>query len=303
MYYFVFALLYLFSLLPYFIIYAISNCIAFLLYHVVRYRRKVVFSNLTYAFPEKSAPEIQTIAKQFYKNFCDSWLETIKMISISESTLKKRISSDVKVLDQFFEAGRGVNILLGHQFNWEYCNLIVPHRVPFKVLVAYSPIENKTLNRLFLYIRQRFDAVLVPHNDMRRAMLPHRHTQYILGLVADQSPPVPSKSYWVNFLNKPTPFLKGPEKGARFANTPCVFVNISRSKRGHYNVDMKLLNENPAAGKEGELTKQYAVMLEQSIRQDPALYLWSHKRWKHPWHEHYMKEWVDPVIAAPTQNG
>lgn len=300
MYYIVFGLLYLFSLLPFFILHAISDVVAFLLYHVVRYRKDIVFENLKRAFPGKTDEERKKIAKQFYRNFTDSWLETIKLISISVKRIGKRISTNLQCLHDLYPGGRNANIFMGHQFNWEYCNASVPVRVPYTILVAYSPIGSKILDRLFLYIRQRFGCILLPFNDMKRAMLPYRHKQHMLALVADQSPPVPSKCYWLNFLNTPTPFLKGPERGARIGNVPVVFMSLSKTKRGYYHIQATMLNENPGETKEGEITKQYITTLEGYIHQQPELYLWSHKRWKHPWKDEYAKLWVDPVVPSPA---
>jgi KDO2-lipid IV(A) lauroyltransferase len=295
MYYIVFGFFYLFSLLPFWLLYFFSNGFAFILYHVIAYRKDIVFSNLATAFPEKTAAERKKIAKQFYRNFSDNWLETIKMLSISEKNIGKRITTDLTVLQEIYASGRCCDILLGHQFNWEWCNASVPVRVPFRVLVAYSPIKSKIVDRLFLHLRQRFGCILLPFDDMRRAMLPHRNSQYLLGLVADQNPAIPERSYWLNFLNTPTSFLKGPEKGARIGNIPAAFMAFSKTKRGHYHLQASLLHLNPRETTEGELTKKYVSLLEENIRKHPDLYLWSHRRWKHPWKEDYKKSWIDNV--------
>jgi KDO2-lipid IV(A) lauroyltransferase len=292
MYYLFFAALYLVSLLPLRILYGISDGVSFLLYHVIRYRKDVVLGNLALAFPEKSQAERTAIAKKFYRNFTDNWIETIKMISISEKAILKRISTDFEAFEHIHEQGRSCQMLMGHLFNWEWCNAGVPTGVPFKTLVAYSPISSKVLDRLFLYIRQRFGCVLLPFHDMRRGMMPYRHSHYLLALVADQNPPDSLKSYWLNFMGVPTGFLKGPEKGARLGNIPVVLLPVVKERRGHYAIKGILLANNPAELKEGELTRRYVSALEAVIREHPESYLWSHKRWKHPWKEEYSKYWI-----------
>ncbi|MEP6674478.1 MAG: lysophospholipid acyltransferase family protein [Ferruginibacter sp.] len=305
MYYIAFGFFYLFSLLPFRVLYWFSDCMAFLLYYVFHYRKDVVFSNLAAAFPEKTAAERKKIAKKFYRNFSDNWLETIKMLSISEKNIGKRITTDLDVLQEIYASGRCCDILLGHQFNWEWCNACIPVRVPFRVLVAYSPINNKIIDRLFLHLRQRFGCILLPFNDMRRAMLPHRNSQYLLGLVADQNPASPDKSYWINFLGMATPFLKGPEKGARIGNIPAAYMSFHKIKRGHYQLTASLLFKNPADTVEGELTRKYVSLLEENIRKYPESYLWSHRRWKHLWKEEYKKLWIDleplPLVTDSSE--
>lgn len=296
MYYVSFALLYLVSLLPLRVLYIVSDFIYVIIYYVVGYRKEVVFSNLALAFPEKTAAEREVIAKKFYHNFTDNWIEVIKMISISERAILKRISTNFTAFEEIHKQDRSCHMLMGHLFNWEWCNAGVPTGVPFKTLVAYSPITSKILDRLFLYVRQRFGCILLPHNDMRRSMMPHRHSKYLLALVADQNPPFPSKSYWLNFMGIPTSFLQGPEKGARMGNIPVVFLPVIKVRRGYYEIKGILLDNDPGSSKEGELTRKYVAALEEIIRKYPELYLWSHKRWKHTWKEEYRKLWIgDPI--------
>ena len=40
------------------------------------------------------------------------------------------------------------------------------------------------------------------------------------------------------------------------------------------------MTETPKETKEGEITEMFARRLEQTIRREPAYWLWSHKRWK-----------------------
>jgi KDO2-lipid IV(A) lauroyltransferase len=301
MYYFVFGVLYLISLLPFPVLYLLSDLFYLVTYYIVGYRKEVVLNNLAIAFPDKTVAERIVLAKKFYRNFCDNWTEALKMMSISEQAIGRRISSNLEACDAIYKSGRSCQILLGHQFNWEWCNASVPVRVPFKVLVAYSPLSNQIMDRLFLYIRQRFGCIMLPFNDMRRAMLPYRHSQYILGLVADQNPSNPLRSYWLDFLNTPTAFLQGPEKGARIGNIPVIYMAFSKPRRGYYHIEAVLMHDNPRDTREGELTKQYVSLLEENIRLHPELYLWSHRRWKHEWKEEYGKLWVNTASVVQAE--
>ena len=299
MYYLVFGILYGISLLPFWFLYLLSDFFYRITWYVIGYRKKVVLANLLIAFPEKSAEERTKIAKAFYRHFWDNWIEALKLLSVPKKTILKRVSGDMKALEKVYESGQSCHVLMGHQFNWEWGNAFVMVENSFPLLAAYSPLTNKTMDRLFLYLRRRFGTVLLPFNNMRRGMLPYRHKQYALALMADQSPSNPAKSYWVDFFHRPTAFLQGPEKGARLGNMPVVFVALSKPRRGYYHVQASLLSDNARQLAEGELTALYAEKLEANIRLDPALYLWSHKRWKHNWKKDYAER-ASPAIKKTT---
>jgi Kdo2-lipid IVA lauroyltransferase/acyltransferase len=294
MYYVAYGLLYLLSLLPLWLLYPLSDGLSFLLYHLIKYRRTVVLTNLQIAFPEKTDGERTAIAKRFYRNFVDNFIETIKLLSASRSFISKRFVLDnPELLDEFYRSGRKCQLHLGHTFNWEFGNIAMPLSTRYPFLVAYMPIENKTFERLFLHLRGRTGTILLPATRMQRAILPYRNKQYLLTLVADQAPPLSDKAYWLNFFGRPTAFIRGPERGARIADIPVVFARFYKTSRGCYHVHFSVGADHPAALPEGELTRRYARFLENAINQDPDLWLWSHKRWKSEWKEEFSKLRVD----------
>ncbi|MEP7376152.1 MAG: lysophospholipid acyltransferase family protein [Chitinophagaceae bacterium] len=299
MYQVIFGVLYLFSLLPMRVLYLLSDLVAFFLYYVFGYRKKVVMANLLQAFPDKSEAERVAIAKKFYRNFTDNWAETLKLLSMSKQWMNRRITGNFEVFHQLYATGKAVQVNLGHFFNWELMTLHAGINQPYTFLTVYLPQNNKIMNRLVLYVRGRWGNPLLPSLDMARAIIPWRKKQYLLALGADQRPVTPDNAYWLNFLNRPAGFVKGPEKYARGQGIPVVMMTTTRKKRGHYHFDYFLLCEDPKSLPEGELIRQYVRHLEKNIQLQPDLYLWSHKRWKHPWKNEYEKTWVDDV-PSPT---
>lgn len=294
MYYIVYGLVYLMSLLPMWILFGLSDGIAFLLYAVIKYRRAVVLANLRIAYPDKTDDERRKIAKQFYRNFTDNFIETIKLLSASEAFLQKRFVLDnPELLDYYYHQGRKLQMHLGHCFNWEVANVAMATRTRYPFLVAYMPVENKTFERLFLRLRGRTGSVLLPATRMSKAIIPFRHQQYMLVLVADQAPGGPENSYWLNFFGRPTAFIKGPERGARISDIPAVFVRFYKPRRGYYRGELITIAEHPRALPEGELTRRFRSLLEDAIREQPAGWLWSHKRWKFAWREDLASFWID----------
>lgn len=292
MYYVVYALLYFFSLLPLRVLYLFSDLAFVLLYHVFGYRKKVVCSNLAIAFPNKTEAEQRMIAKKFYRNFTDNFIETLKLISAPPAFVDKHFTADLSIFEKLFAEGRKSQVHLGHNFNWELANLYVAAHVHQKLLTVYMPLENKIFDRIFLRFRAKTGATMLSAKDMRNAILPWRHELYMLGLVADQSPAVPHTGYWINFFGRPTPFLKAPENGARIGNLPVIFSHFVRIRRGYYKGYFSMGEENPALLGKGELTVRYVRYLEQVISEHPEMWLWSHRRWKWEWQESY-----GPVIG------
>jgi KDO2-lipid IV(A) lauroyltransferase len=280
MYYLVFGLLYLVSLLPFRVLYIISDGVFLLLYYVLKYRRNVVMGNLDIAFPEKSREEKEAIAKEFYKNFIDNFIETIKLLSISKKSLNKRFTSNYEVLENLYATGKSVQVHLGHFFNWEFANANHCLNTIFPFLVVYMPIKNQVLDRLFIYLRKRFGTKLIAATEFRQQFAPYTKEQYCLVLVGDQNPGDPGTAYWLPFFGRMTPFVKGPEKGARLGNTAIIMCNFYKVKRGYYRSELFLLTMEPRSLPDGEITRQMIRYIEDAIRERPANYLWSHRRWK-----------------------
>ncbi|MEO7923331.1 MAG: lysophospholipid acyltransferase family protein [Chitinophagaceae bacterium] len=283
MYYVVYGFLWLISLLPLRVLYLFSECLYGLAYYIVKYRKKVVFSNLQIAFPEKTEMERVKIAKKFYRNFIDMFMETIKMLSISERQLKKRFAGNWEVANALYPTGKSVQFHVGHNFNWEWGNMVLTGNTLYKLVAVYMPFSNKTMERLFYNMRTRTGAIFIRATHMKEDFLPHKNTQHILGLIADQSPGNPGNAWWFNFFGKPTPFLKGPAKGAILNNTAVVFAFVHKPRRGYYEAVFELATENAASLTEQELTHKFVTYMEKVIRQYPDMWLWSHRRWKWDW--------------------
>ena len=296
MYYLLYGFHYLLSLLPLRALYILADGFYVLVYHVLGYRKKVVFENLKNAFPEKTEEQRKFIAKKFYHNFLDTSIETIKLLSCSESFLRKRFSGNWEVLADFYEKGYSCQIHLGHNFNWEWGNVVLAAKIPYKVAVVYMPVKNKAMDRLFLKLRTGAGSEMIgatPPEVYRTGLRQLRKHRYALILAADQSPGDPGKAYWLNFLNQPTAFVAGPEKTARLNKLPVFFTVISKVRRGYYHAEILPVTTDPRSLKEGELTVMFARYLEDVIKKYPDNWLWSHRRWKSPWKQEYEKIWVD----------
>jgi KDO2-lipid IV(A) lauroyltransferase len=302
MYYLFYCALYLVSLLPMRVLYWIGDGIYLLIYHGFGYRKQVVMDNLQIAFPEKTETERVLIAKKFYHNFIDSFMEVIKLMSADNAYLQKRFTVDLSDLEDLYKSGKSCQLHLGHTFNWEWGQLVLGELTKYQILVVYMPITNQVFEKLFYKLRTRSGNVFLPANNMKEAIRPYLQRQYLLGLVADQNPSNPQSSYWLNFFGRPTPFVSGPEKGARASNMPVVFASMVKPKRGYYHATLTLGALDPSQLEEGVITRNYVRYLETVIRQNPDMWLWSHRRWKHTWKDEYTGNWVDECKTVVKTN-
>jgi Kdo2-lipid IVA lauroyltransferase/acyltransferase len=295
MYYIIYPLLYLLSLLPFFILYGISDFFAFLLRRVIKYRKDVILSNLQIAFPEKTQQERDQIAKKFYQYFTDTMIESLKFISISKKQILKRSTGTFGLINDLIDKGYNINIMAGHQFNWEFANLLYSMNLKIPFVGIYMPLHNKAMDKIFYDFRCSYGTILIGAGEFKSHMHDVFKKQYMLALAADQNPSRPEHSYWLNFFGNPTPFSTGSEKGAIRNNAAIVFVGFKKIKRGYYHFEAELLTEQSSQTNTGELTKLYRDALERTVRQDPANYLWSHRRFRNEWKSEYKDLWIDDV--------
>ncbi|MEP7110099.1 MAG: lipid A biosynthesis acyltransferase, partial [Ferruginibacter sp.] len=184
MYYIVFGILYLISLLPAKVLYLVSDLACLIIYYIFRYRKQVVMDNLANALPGKTLEERKKIAVRFYRNFCDNWIETIKLLSISKKVMNKRVTGNFEIFQKLYRTGKPVQVNLGHFFNWEIMTLHAGINQPFTFLTVYLPQSNQVMNRLIMYVRRRWGNPLIPSTEMARAIIPWRKKQYLIALGA-----------------------------------------------------------------------------------------------------------------------
>ena len=288
-------LTYALSLLPLRVHYVLSDVIFLLVYHVLRYRRKLVRKNLADSFPEKSAPERYRLERQFYHWLCDYVAETVKLLSISDKALLRHIEfRGIDQLEQVFDEGRNCAAILGHYCNWEWLSTtgLAFRRHPDAVMgLIYHPLYNDAFDQLFIDIRSAHGGHCVPKQDILRHLLTLRHEnrRSLFGYISDQSPKWENMHLWLDFLNHDTPVFTGAERIMQKMNDAVFYVDMERPRRGQYVCTFRLIAAEAAREEEFAITRRFFEMLEQSIRRQPAFYLWTHNRWKRGREEFNLK--------------
>lgn len=267
--------------LPFGFWYAVSDFLTFLAEHVVRYRRKVIDAQLKRCFPDLDDAAIGRIRRDFYRSFADVLVESIKSPRISAGELRERVElRGAEVAHGHLAAGRSVLLATGHHCNWDWTLLAVSLGLRYPVDAAYKPLHDAWADRLFLAIRSRFGAHMVPAKQLLLRVVRRRGQPRVIAMVADQDPVTAATRHFVAFFGQETAFYTGPESIARALKIPVLFVAVRRVGRGRYVVELEPLVGHDELLPEGGITERYARRVEALVRERPAEWLWSYRRWK-----------------------
>lgn len=285
---------YVAALLPLGMLYVIADCLYPVVYYLVRYRRRVVRSNLLSSFPEKTPKEIRSVEHEYYHFFCDYMAETVKLLHISHDEMCRRMTftgfdAINEVLDR--EHKTLCFVFLGHYCNWEWVASL-GYWAPSDMRCAqiYHPLYDKAFDRLFLSIRSQFGGENIPMKQTLRRVVEMKRegTKVIIGFISDQLPKWNSIHHFTPFLNHETAVFTGMEQMAKKLDALVCYADVRRLRRGYYTCDFRIMTDTPSAVPDFDLTDQYMQHLEAMIRRDEGLWLWSHKRWrrtKEQWEE------------------
>jgi len=283
-------LLYIPAHLPLGLLYVLSDAAAVILHRVARYRLSTVRGNLRACFPDMSPGELRDIERQFYRNFADSFVETLKLLHISDAEMKRRMEFEgIGIIDRLQAEGRSIAVYFAHFFNWEWAPSVSLYTAlkPSAETVfgqVYRPLRSQNFDRLMLSLRSRFNSVCYPKaSTLRHLVLASRKgIKTITGFMSDQHPSHGDRGYRTTLLGRPTMMITGTETLARKLGMAAIYWDMEKISRGRYKITVRMLAEHPSDLPEGELTERYTRALEQTVKRNPAIWLWSHKRWKYP---------------------
>ncbi len=269
------------SFLPMWALYVLSDLLYLIMRCGLTYREKVVFSNLSLAFPDKSHEEIRAIAWKFYRHFCDLLAESVRLFSISKEEAIARFKVvNPEVLDALALQSKSALLVGGHYNNWELFAVATAPQIPHQLLGIYTPLTNAFFEKKFSESRSKFGLVLVPKKMVKETFERYRNHLTVTTFAIDQSPRKSQKVYWTRFLGQDTAVHFGAEKYAKDYHYAVVYGSARKVKRGHYELRFELIEANAPETHEGAITEQMTHLLEQQIHESPEYWLWTHKRWK-----------------------
>ena len=282
------AILSAFAHLPLRVMYVLADIAFVLVYYVARYRRRVVDDNLAQCFPDMDQKARAAIRRQFYRNFCDTFVEAVKLLHISDKEICQRMQfENTALIDELLSQGKSVAVYFSHCGNWEWApsvTLHTTHHQGVEYCQVYRPLRNHAFDALMLRIRSRFGSLSFAKATVFRDLvhLKRDNVLTVTGFMSDQKPSHNDPTVVTMFLNRPTAFISGTETLARAMGLAAIYWDMEKTARGHYRITCRLLDDGTHAGEPGTLTRNYAAMLQDTITRNPAIWLWTHKRWKIP---------------------
>jgi len=273
-------LLKLISYFPLWLLYLFSDLLFFIGYHLIRYRRKVVFTNLTNSFPNTSISELRKIEKQFYRNLSDYAVETLKLLTMSEAEIKRRVTfRNIELAETFTKQGSSMIYITSHQFNWEWMFASFCLNTSPTVYYVYQKQSSDSMTKFLSQIRQRFGAKPIRRNKVAREVIRKKNTLFCIGILGDQFPTF-DKRYWTTFLNQDTAFFQSINQLAVITQYPVIYYVCRRQRRGYYECELVKIAEPPYERDDCHIVDNYAKVCEKAIFEQPSGWLWSHNRWK-----------------------
>ncbi|MCC7233076.1 MAG: lysophospholipid acyltransferase family protein [Bacteroidia bacterium] len=270
------------SLLPFPVLYGLSDLTFVVLYYVTPYRKDLVLNNLKNSFPEKSMKDLKRIRRRFYRHFCDMIFESLKIFTAASGTIRKRVELvNAGLLEEYYRMGKSLVLVTGHYANWEWPAITLPYHSSHTGTGIYQRLSNPFFDEKLRNSRARFGMKLMSTREVAVFFEEHQNVLCTYGFINDQSPSDPKKGYWMQFLNQETCMFLGAERYAVKYNYPVLYGVITRTSRGHYRLEYKLISDEPVKEPEFRITETAARMNEALIRENPAYWLWTHRRWKH----------------------
>jgi KDO2-lipid IV(A) lauroyltransferase len=275
---------------PMWLLYRLSDLLYLAIYHLWAYRKPVVQQNLQLAFPELGAAEREKMEKSFYRFFCDLLVEGLKVYTISDRELKRRVVlTENGFAKKIKSQQKGALLWASHygNFEWMMARLDLEAREQeIPTSAVYSPFKRPAFERLMKRLRERRGLQMIPMQKAMKAAISWLSEPGMFGMIGDQAPHHGLKLYFTRFLNQATAFHLTIAKIVLRTESLVFFVDIRRPKRGYYELTLQeiplqdFLPESKSNIR--ALTEAYASRLEEVIQQNPPFWLWSHRRWKHP---------------------
>ncbi|MBO6012566.1 MAG: lysophospholipid acyltransferase family protein [Bacteroidales bacterium] len=273
------------SRLPMAVHYKISDWVVYpLVYHVARYRRKVVRKNLQLCFPDKTEAERLSIERNFYHYMSDLAVEIVKVHSISADEILRRVEYvNLEEVEASLRDHDFALCYLSHFGNWEWLIALPLLLNGYGECQIYHPMRNKVFDRWFLENRSRFGAVNIKMKEtLRKLMTIRQENHFAFGCIADQLPKKQNVHHTLQFLGNETKVFTGSEQLGRKLNMSFFYCKMTRPERGRYVITMQRLDTGAVDPDASEFayTDEYFRRFEQDVREHPELWLWTHDRWK-----------------------
>ncbi|MFC1808839.1 ELM1/GtrOC1 family putative glycosyltransferase [Candidatus Omnitrophota bacterium] len=249
-------------------------------------RKWIAYANLRAAFLNKySSKELKNIVRGSYCNLGQTFVELLRFPYITKEYLENNLvisEESKKRIERARKRGKGGIFLTAHLDNWELAGYYsAATGYPLKVLVTEQKISK--VNELLNHYRELCGNTVIgkgmPLRDMMNAL---SHNE-LMAIVGDQGGA--RDDMYLRFFNRLAATPQGAFRIAQkydSAILPCMMV---RKDNNYHRVNiLDHIEFGKLSDKDADLRRameEYFSLLENYIRENPAQWLWGHKRWKY----------------------
>lgn len=285
-----------FGRLPLKVHYFFADFVAWMAGNVLRYRSDVVMINLARSFPEKKYGELVRIKKEFYRHFAEIFAEAVWFGAsdykrLNESGIVEIVNPEV--FNEYMASAENTTLLFSHCGNWEILGGMLGYRTANgvkleveeeQIKVVYKGLHSALANEFFLLNRvtpleKVGKSCQIEASMILRYALKHKDDRNLYIYIADQYP-YRTPFDVGTFLNQPTNAMLGAAGVACKLAHSVVYMKMKRVERGKYQIVFVPVCKDASEFTPEEIIRKYFDILEEEIRETPANWLWSHKRWK-----------------------
>lgn len=247
-------------------------------------RQKIAIDNLKHAFPEKSDRWINDVMINSYRNLGVTLSELVAFKYFNENTFKKYIQyENIELINDLYAKGNGLILLSGHFGNWEMLAYTAGLFSNADVTVIVKHQKNQYADKVLNKYRTLGGNKIISMNNAARTIISNIRKGKAIALLADQNASK-DKDIFVDFFGRPVITYEAPAAIALKFNVPVVMGFAVRKPDNTYYVKLiQLKTDDLDNSKESikTLTQRHVKILEDAIRENPELWVWQHKRWKH----------------------
>lgn len=277
--------------------YFIGDVLSWIVKNIIHYRSDVVWVNLSRSFPERKYHEIKAIYDDFYRHLGEILAEALWFGGSSYKRLFKSGIVTVKnpeELNRIYLSTPSMTVLSTHCGNWELLGGFLGYRTSTgekvrikekEISVVYKRMRGEVADRVFALNRispleEVGTECEVESGNILRYSFKHKDERRVYIYPTDQYP-YGAGSYPIGeFMSQPTMAMLGSVGVACKLSHSVMYMRMKRLERGKYEMELIPICEDASLMKPEDIMRKYYDLLEEEIRETPANWLWSHKRWK-----------------------
>jgi len=246
---------------------------------------RVTRTNLATCLPHMSHDERETLCRNRLTHMMLLFFEFAQLAHWPQDKLLAQIREvqGKDLLDQAYDSGRGVLLLVPHFGNWEvFCAFL---GVNYRFAALYDPPKIQSLETVILQARQRFRATLYAiDTGGMRGLLRALHQGELVGILPDQVPER-SAGVYADFFGRPALTMTLiPRLIAK--HRPEVLIGSVERVPDANGFSYRVRVERPLAEVDGvDRAACNAVVnrcIERIVERAPEQYQWEYKRFKRP---------------------